>query len=88
MPSEGSSRSTEGLAEQAWVGKRLTIGAAAVDCAVGTPRCGAVTRAQPQLGSDTTILRTVVRHADQNVGIYGLISATGQVQVGDPVYVS
>ena len=78
----------EGYAEQNWVGKRLTIGAAAVDCAGATPRCGAVTRAQPQFKSDTTILRTVVRHADQNVGVYGLIAATGQVRVGDPVYMS
>ena len=78
----------DGLAELEWVGKRISIGTATVDCAVPTPRCGAITRAQPQLKSDTTILRTVVRHADQNVGVYGLIGTTGQVRVGDPVYVS
>jgi uncharacterized protein len=77
-----------GLAEQAWIGKRVTIGAAAIDCVAGTPRCGAVTRAQPQLQSDSTILRTVVRHADQNVGAYGVIVTAGQVRAGDPVYVS
>lgn len=78
----------DGLAEQEWVGRRVTIGAAAIDCAAPTPRCGAITRAQPQFKADTQVLRTVVRDADQNVGVYGLITTTGQVQVGDPVYVS
>jgi uncharacterized protein len=40
------------------------------------------------LQSDSTILRTVVRHADQNVGAYGVIVTAGQVRAGDPVYVS
>lgn len=77
-----------GLAEQDWVGKRMTIGAAVVDCVGGTPRCGAVTRAQPEFDADKSILRTVVREADQNVGIYGLIAAAGEVRAGDAVYVS
>jgi hypothetical protein len=82
-----SSRGAEGLVEQEWVGKQLRIGDASIDCAGATPRCGAVTRAQPQLRFDATVLRTVVKHADQNVGVYGLVGATGQIRVGDPVYV-
>lgn len=78
----------DGLAEQAWVGKRVKIGATAMDCVAATPRCGAITRAQPQFKADAQVLRTVVRHADQNVGVYALITTHGQVRVGDPVYVS
>lgn len=77
-----------GLVEQQWVGKRLSIGDAAIDCAAATPRCGAVTRAQPDFAADTTILRTIVKHADQNVGVYGLITSAGHVRCGDPVFLN
>jgi uncharacterized protein YcbX len=78
----------EGLVEQEWVGKRVAIGNTAIDCAGATPRCGAVTRAQPRVTADKTILRTVVQYADQNVGVYGLIANLGHVRVGDPVYLT
>ena len=77
---------TDGLAEQAWVGRRLVIGEAVVDCVGSTPRCGAVTRAQPGLSADKTILRTVVKDADQNVGVYGMIANSGNIRVGDRVF--
>jgi len=75
-----------GLVEQEWVGKKLVIGHVTVDCVGGTPRCGAVTRAQPDFGSDTSILRTIIREADQNVGAYGVTERPGTVQTGDAVY--
>jgi uncharacterized protein YcbX len=78
----------EGLLEQEWVGKQIRIGDATIDCAGATPRCGATTRAQPQLEFDKTILRTVVRDADQNVGVYGMIAAGAPIRVGDPVSVT
>lgn len=76
----------DGLLEQAWVGRRLRIGAAALDCAMPTPRCGAITRAQASLPADTSILRTVVRQADQNVGVYGTVASGGEIRLGDAVY--
>lgn len=77
----------DGLAEQDWVGKQIKIGDVTIDCVGGTPRCGATTRAQPELKFDKTILRTVVGEADQNVGVYGMIAAGGQIRVGDKVSV-
>ncbi len=77
---------SEGLVEQGWIGKRLAIGDAAVDCVAATPRCGAVTRAQPDFEADKTILRTVVKDADQNVGIYGVVTKPGGIRDGDPVF--
>ena len=45
----------EGFVEQDWVGKKIRIGDAVIDCAGATPRCGATTRAQPHLKFDKTI---------------------------------
>jgi len=78
----------EGPVEQDWVGRQVVIGDAKIDCAGATPRCGAVTRAQPQFAADKSVLRTVVKEADQNVGIYGLVAGAGAVRVGDPVYLA
>jgi uncharacterized protein len=78
----------EGFLEQDWVGKRLTIGNATIDCAGATPRCGAVTRAQPAFDADKSILRTVVKDADQNVGVYAVIANPGSIRVGEVVYLA
>lgn len=79
---------SEGLVEQAWIGQQLAIGDATLDCPGSTPRCGAITRMQGNLPVDTTMLRTVVKHADQNVGIYGTTATQGAFRVGDAVYLS
>lgn len=83
-----TNKGASGLVEQGWIGKKMVFGAAAVDCAGATPRCGAITRAQPDLAFDKTVLRTVVKDADQNVGVYGLTSGSTTVKVGDPVYLA
>jgi uncharacterized protein YcbX len=74
-----------GLTEQDWVGRRLVIGGAAMDCVGTTPRCGAITRPQRDFAADTGILRTVVKEAQQNVGVYGETVMSGTVRVGDTV---
>ncbi|MFW5454346.1 MOSC domain-containing protein [Thioalkalivibrio sulfidiphilus] len=75
----------EGLVEQDWIGRRLRIGNVSLECVGTTPRCGAITRAQADFDADTAILRTVVREADQNVGVYGEARLAGRVRVGDEV---
>ncbi len=76
----------EALIEQDWIGQQLVIGDAALDCPAATPRCGAITRAQHDLPADKSMLRTVVQHAAQNVGIYGTTARSGALRVGDAVY--
>lgn len=76
-----------GLLEQQWVGKKLVLGEATIECPSTTPRCGAITRAQRDFAADKSILRTVVSKADQNVGIYGNTLIAGDLRVGDAVYV-
>jgi uncharacterized protein YcbX len=75
----------EGLVEQQWIGKRLSVADTALDCIDTTLRCGAITRSQEGLRFDKSILRTVVRQADQNVGVYCRIPSAGTVNVGDAV---
>ncbi|EMR13656.1 hypothetical protein MPL1_03940 [Methylophaga lonarensis MPL] len=76
----------EGLVEQAWVNHKLYIGEALIDCNSTTPRCGAVTREQQSLQSDTSILRTIVQKADQNLGIYGVTKKSALIKLGDEVF--
>lgn len=76
----------EALAEQAWIGRQLQVGDAVLDCPSTTPRCGAITRAQQGLSADPSVLRTVVKDAAQNVGIYGTPASAGALRVGDAVY--
>ncbi|MDO6442893.1 MOSC domain-containing protein [Marinobacter sp. 2_MG-2023] len=75
----------EGLAEQDWIGKTLQIGELRIECDGPAPRCGAVTRQQSDFGADTGLLRSIVRHADQNLGIYGNVRNSGLISVGDEV---
>jgi len=78
--------SEEGLVEQGWIGKQLTISELPVDCTGTAVRCGAVTRAQVGIPPDKCMLRTIVKDAEQNLGIYGKILEEGTISVGDKVF--
>lgn len=78
----------EGLAEQDWLGKTLHIGSIQIACSETAPRCGATTRKQQGLPFDASMLRTIVKEADQNLGIYGDITGNAILRVGDEVYLS
>jgi len=75
--------------KQDWIGQQIVMGdAVAVACVDTTPRCGAITRTQAGLPADKTMLRTVVKHGDQNFGVYGEPVISGEIRVGDAVYVN
>jgi uncharacterized protein YcbX len=76
-----------GLVEAAWVGRTIGIGSAAVRGELRTMRCGMVTQAQPDLPKDPSVLRAIVRDADQCLGLYASVATPGTVTVGDPVTV-
>lgn len=78
----------KGLVEQSWLGHSLTFGSVTLRCQDPAPRCGAVVRSQQGLKYDSTMLRTIVQKADQNLGIYGDIISEGTVSVGDAVYLA
>jgi uncharacterized protein YcbX len=75
----------EGLAELDWCGRTLRIGRMDAACAIPTPRCGMTTHPQPGLEKDPSILRTIVREAAQNSGIYASVASPGRVELGDEV---
>ena len=74
-----------GLVEQAWVGRRLRIGAVEVSVSAPTARCGMTVQAQGDLDYDKSILRTIVREGDQNLGVGAHCLLAGTVRAGDVV---
>lgn len=74
--------------EQNWVGRTLQIGRFAIRGEMPTFRCAMTMHAQKDLPRDRSVLRTIVRDADQCLGLYASIVAAGTASVGDPVSVS
>ena len=75
----------KGLVEAEWDGRKLRIGSAEVKCEMPTVRCGMTIQAQAGLEKDPSILRTIVKDADQNLGVYASVTVAGGVKVGDTV---
>jgi uncharacterized protein YcbX len=46
------------------------------------------TQAQPSLEKDPSVLRTIVRDAKQNLGVYASVTAPGAIEVGDRVEIA
>lgn len=75
----------EGLAENEWLGKSLKIGDVVLEISAPTPRCGMTVRPQDDLDYDKTILRTIVREANQNLGVGAHCRQAGSIRQGDRV---
>lgn len=75
----------EGLVESDWAGKTLRIGTVEVKCEMPAARCGMTTNAQTGLAKDNSVLRTIVKEAQQNLGVYASVASAGRVAVGDRV---
>lgn len=75
----------KGLVEAEWYERKLRIGSLELKCEIPTPRCGMTIQAQAGLKKDPSILRTIVKDADQNLGIYASVISPGEVRVGDVV---
>ena len=71
--------------EQTWLGKSIRIGNVEVEVTAACPRCVMVTRDFADLSTDRQVLRTIVRHADQNVGVYASIVRPGTFEAGAAV---
>lgn len=75
----------KGFVEAGWTGHTLKLGEVRIKCEIPCPRCGMTTHAQKGLPKDPAILRSIVKEADQNIGIYANVLTAGRVRVGDPV---
>lgn len=76
-------RGVEGLVESEWNGRTLRLGSVELKCEIPTARCGMTTHPQGDLPKDPSILRSIVKDADQNLGIYASVLRPGEVKVGD-----
>ncbi len=71
--------------EQSWIGQRLGVGDAELEVTAACPRCVMVTRDLADLPADRRVLRTIVRHADQNIGVYANVVRPGTLETGAAV---
>jgi hypothetical protein len=76
---------TRGLVEAGWGGRRLRIGTVELRTEIPTARCVMVTLPQGDLPHDPRVLRSVVRDADQCLGLYATVARPGRIAVGDAV---
>jgi len=74
-----------GFVERDWCGRTLAVGEARVAVEMPVVRCSMTTHPQDDLPKDPGVLRTIVRHAAQQVGVYARIASRGAVRVGDAV---
>src|SRR5262249_4434413 len=76
----------KGFAENAWIGRTLTIGTAVrLNITAPCGRCVMTTLAQGDLPKDPGILRTAAQHNHVNVGVYAAVVRGGMIRRGDPI---
>lgn len=75
----------EGFVENDWCGRVVRLGGARLRAQVPCVRCVMPTLPQADLPKDPAVLRTIVREAGQNAGLYLSVETPGEVRVGDEV---
>jgi uncharacterized protein YcbX len=71
--------------EVGWCGRRVRVGGAVLSITMPTMRCVMTTLAVDELPKDPSVLRSIVRDANQNLGVYATVEEAGPVAVGDTV---
>jgi uncharacterized protein YcbX len=66
-------------------GRYAIVGRVELKCGIPTMRCGMTMQAQDGLPKDPSVLRSIVKDADQNLGIYANVINTGQVALNESV---
>jgi uncharacterized protein YcbX len=71
--------------EMGWIGRRLRVGTAVLEIAMGCPRCVMVTQPADELPQDRQVMRTLVRETKHIAGIYAGVAQAGEVRTGDTI---
>lgn len=71
--------------ERDWVGRTLRLGTAEVSVTLDCPRCVMTTHGFDDLPKDPAIMRTLVREAGGDLGVYATVTTPGTLRVGDTV---
>jgi len=74
-----------GLVEAEWTGRVLKLGEVELKLEIPCARCGMTMHPQKDLPKDPSVLRSIVKNANQNMGIYASVISVGRVMVGDVV---
>jgi hypothetical protein len=77
--------SADGHVERNWRGRTIRLGTFEVRGELSTVRCAMPMHAQREVSADPSVLRTIVRDADQCLGLYATVTRAGVVALGDPV---
>ncbi|CAN5470457.1 hypothetical protein BH20ACI3_BH20ACI3_19930 [soil metagenome] len=75
----------EGLIEARWSDRILRVGSVEFKCEIPCARCGMTSHGHSGLPKDPSVLRSIVKDADQNLGIYASVVQSGQISIGDTV---
>uniref|UniRef100_UPI00143A87BB MOSC domain-containing protein n=1 Tax=Paenibacillus sp. HB172176 TaxID=2493690 RepID=UPI00143A87BB len=74
--------------ESRWIGKRVLIGGAELQVEALCERCSIITIDPVTLERDISLLKKVNEQVNLNFGVYASVKKTGQIQVGQKVYLS
>ncbi len=77
--------SSAAFPEQEWHGRRLGIGDAIIIVTMECPRCVMTTHGFEDLRKDPGVMRSLVREAGGNLGVYAAVETPGHVKVGDAI---
>ncbi len=75
----------EGLIEAGWNGRTLLLSAVELKCEIPTARCGMTSHGHSGHPKDPSVLRSIVKDANQNLGVYASVVQGGGISLGDPV---
>ena len=71
--------------EEAWEGFRLKVGSAVLKAEVVCPRCVVTTHGFEELPKDPSIMRSLVKENNGNLGLYASVEEPGKISAGDKI---
>lgn len=74
-----------GFDELDWVEGKLHIGKTVIHVESPTVRCSMPSQPQAGLAKDSKVVRTLVQHADRDLGVNASVIVAGRIKVGDDV---
>jgi uncharacterized protein YcbX len=78
----------EGWVEDAWAGRRLSLGSAQLVLRRRCIRCTMVNREQPGLEKDVNIYKTLLREHGGEAGMWSEVARPGEISVDDSVHLA